>query len=94
MSSFTEECDELEERRVDLALAEKLLELPITVHEKLLDVKKQLSGLSQIYALYREQSVSHLDSVVMFMLFDVLGQDNVFCHVTSSFFPCLIKVGI
>ncbi|BFZ18222.1 hypothetical protein BsWGS_21261 [Bradybaena similaris] len=58
MNEFTEAFDVLEEKRVDLALAEKLLELPITVHEKLLEVKKQLSGMSMIYALYREQSAA------------------------------------
>ncbi|CAL1543926.1 unnamed protein product, partial [Lymnaea stagnalis] len=58
MQKFTEEADELEEKRLDLALAEKLFELPITVHEKLIEVKKQLAGLHLIYSLYREQDAA------------------------------------
>ncbi|XP_059138610.1 dynein axonemal heavy chain 10-like [Physella acuta] len=58
VEKFTAGVEELEERRVDLALAEKLFELPITVHEKLLLVKKQLAWLNQIYSLYREQDAA------------------------------------
>ncbi|KAH9515001.1 Dynein heavy chain 10, axonemal [Bulinus truncatus] len=54
MQAFSQEADELEEKRLELSKAEKLFELPITVHERLLDVKKQIAGLQQVYALYRE----------------------------------------
>jgi len=57
MKSFRKEVGELEQVRQELANAEKLFDLPITMYPDLLDVQKQMKGLEMIYSLYEEQLV-------------------------------------
>ncbi|RUS75416.1 hypothetical protein EGW08_016827 [Elysia chlorotica] len=58
MSQYEKNLEELEERRLELTTAEKLLHVPCTVFEGLADVKKQMAGLQVVYALYKEQSAA------------------------------------
>lgn len=58
MKTFREEVNQLETDRQELANAEKLFDLPITMYPNLLDVQKQMKGLEMVYALYEEQNVS------------------------------------
>ena len=55
MKSFRKEVGELELVRQELANAEKLFDLPITMYPDLLDVQKQMKGLEMVYNLYEEQ---------------------------------------
>jgi hypothetical protein len=57
MKSFRKEVGELELVRQELANAEKLFDLPITMYPDLLDVQKQMKGLEMVYNLYEEQLV-------------------------------------
>ena len=57
MKSFRKEVGELEQVRQELANAEKLFDLPITMYPDLLDVQKQMKGLEMVYSLYEEQLV-------------------------------------
>lgn len=47
-----------EKNRQELANAEKLFDLPITMYPELLKVQKEMSGLKVIYELYEELKVS------------------------------------
>ena len=51
--------ENLEKRQRELALAEKLFDLPITMYIKLVKAQKELSDLSKIYQLLKEFSVSY-----------------------------------
>lgn len=42
----------------ELAKAQKLLDLPISVHLDLINVQKEMKGLKQIYDVYEAQKVS------------------------------------
>ncbi|KAL3856163.1 hypothetical protein ACJMK2_010948 [Sinanodonta woodiana] len=55
MKKYREETNRYEAERQELANAEKLFDLPITMYPDLLQVQKQMKGLEQIYALYEEQ---------------------------------------
>ena len=54
---FKKEVDSYEGERQELANAERLFDLPITMYPELLQVQKEMKGLEQIYALYEEQKV-------------------------------------
>ena len=56
MKTYKEEVAKLESERQELANAEKLFDLPITMYPELLQVQKEMNGLTQIYALYEEQT--------------------------------------
>ena len=58
MKSYKIELIKYETTRSDLANAEKLFDLPITMYPDLLQVQKDMKALEQIYALYEEQNVS------------------------------------
>ncbi|GFO07644.1 dynein heavy chain 10, axonemal [Plakobranchus ocellatus] len=58
MQQYAREVDELEERRIELTISEKLLHVPCTVFEGLAEAKKQMAGLQVVYALYREQAAA------------------------------------
>lgn len=47
-----------EKNRQELANAEKLFDLPITMYPELLKVQKEMSGLKAIYELYEALKVS------------------------------------
>ena len=66
MQEYEKLVEELEERRLELTTAEKLLHVPCTVFEGLAEAKKQMAGLQVVYALYREQAVrlSPLESLL------------------------------
>ncbi|ELU10552.1 hypothetical protein CAPTEDRAFT_221643 [Capitella teleta] len=55
LKQYKVEVDKYEGDRQELANAEKLFDLPITMYPDLLQVQKETKGLEQIYALYEEQ---------------------------------------
>ena len=57
LKEYRSEVDQLESERQELANAERLFDLPITMYPELLQVQKDMKGLDQIYALYEEQKV-------------------------------------
>lgn len=57
LKQYKAEVDKYEADRQELANAEKLFDLPITMYPDLLQVQKETKGLEQIYALYEEQKV-------------------------------------
>ena len=58
MKTYRTEVNRYESERQELANAEKLFDLPITMYPDLQQVQKQMKGLEMIYALYEEQLVS------------------------------------
>ena len=60
MKQYRVEVNKHEAERQELANAEKLFDLPITMYPDLQQVQKQMKGLEMIYALYEEQQVSAL----------------------------------
>ena len=57
MKPFKMELQKFENTRLDLAQAEKLFDLPITMYPELQYIQKEMKGLEQVYALYEEQNV-------------------------------------
>lgn len=57
MATYETELDGVEASRQDLAKAEKLFNLPITMYPELLNVQKEMKGLRQIYEIYKSQKV-------------------------------------
>ena len=49
-----------EKDRQELANAEKLFDLPITMYPELLQVQKEMTGLDKIYEIYKQQKVRRL----------------------------------
>lgn len=43
--------------RQELANAEKLLDLPVTVYPEVVSIEKDMDGLRQIYAVFKAQQV-------------------------------------
>ena len=65
MKVFKEELDKFEAERQELANAERLFDLPITMYPELLAVQKEMKGLEMIYDLYVTQKVgTHEDTLV------------------------------
>lgn len=60
LKQYKHEVDKFEADRQELANAEKLFDLPITMYQELIQVQKELKGLEQIYFIYQEQKVSEL----------------------------------
>ena len=60
MKEFKAEVERMENERQELANAEKLFDLPITMYPELLEVQKDMKGMDQIYMLYDEQKVNHI----------------------------------
>lgn len=58
LKQYRTEVDVLEQERQDLASAEQMFDLPITMYPELLQLQKDMKGLDQIYTLYDEQRVS------------------------------------
>lgn len=61
MKAYRVEVNRYESERQELANAEKLFDLPITMYPDLQQVQKQMKGLEMIYALYEEQLVFKFD---------------------------------
>ena len=57
LKKYQIEVAKLENQRQELANAEKLFDLAITMYPGLLQVQKEMKGLEQIYAIYDEQKV-------------------------------------
>lgn len=57
MDTYEKELARVEASRQNLAKAEKLFNLPITMYPELLNVQKEMKGLRQIYEIYRSQKV-------------------------------------
>lgn len=43
----------------ELANAEKLLDLPVSVHSEVISIQKDMKGLRQIYDVYKAQKVGY-----------------------------------
>lgn len=59
MGSYETDLAKIEASRQELANAEKLFDLPITMYPELLNIQQEMSGLRQIYNIYKEQKVLH-----------------------------------
>lgn len=57
MTTYEAELARVEASRQELAKAEKLFNLPITMYPELLNVQKEMKGLRQIYEIYKKQKV-------------------------------------
>lgn len=60
LKRFKEEFANFEKERQELANAEKLFGLSITLYPELLDMEKELKGLDQIFAIYENQKASQV----------------------------------
>nr|XP_015221526.1 PREDICTED: dynein heavy chain 10, axonemal [Lepisosteus oculatus] len=56
--SYEKELARFEKDRQELANAEKLFDLPITMYPELLNVQKEMKGLRQIYDIYKAQKAA------------------------------------
>ena len=57
MKEYKGEVERHENERQELANAERLFDLPITMYPELLEVQKDMKGMDQIYVLYEDQKV-------------------------------------
>ena len=60
LKRFKEEFSNFEKERQELANAEKLFGLSITLYPELLDMEKELKGLDQIFSIYENQKASQV----------------------------------
>lgn len=60
LKRFKEEFANFVKERQELANAEKLFGLSITLYPELLDMEKELKGLDQIFAIYENQKASQV----------------------------------
>lgn len=60
MKQYREELAKYENDRNELANAEKLFDLSITMYPDLVRVQKDMKGFDMIYNLYEEQTVSRI----------------------------------
>lgn len=60
LAAYEKELVKYEKNRQELANAEKLFDLPITMYPELLQVQKEMKGLGQIYNIYSAQKVCTL----------------------------------
>ena len=65
MKTYRVEVNKYEAERQELANAEKLFDLPITMYPDLQNVQKQMKGLEMVYALFEEQTVGKHTAVHM-----------------------------
>ena len=68
---FKKEVERYESERQELANAERLFDLPITMYPELLQVQKEMKGLEQIYALYEEQTVREKTWRLLIVIYSV-----------------------
>ena len=71
MKTFKEELDKFEKERQELANAERLFGLPITMYPELLAVQKEMKGLEMIYELYITQKVLAMYLYTVFNLLSI-----------------------
>lgn len=57
MGSYETELAKIEAGRQELANAEKLFDLPITMYPELVNVQREMRGLRQIYEIHKAQKV-------------------------------------
>ena len=57
LKKFKQDFNKFEKDRQELANAEKLFDLPITMYPEMQQMEKELKGLEQIYAIYERQKV-------------------------------------
>lgn len=60
MDAYEADLAKIEASRQELSNAEKLFDLPITMYPELLNIQQEMSGLRQIYKIYKEQKVVHV----------------------------------
>lgn len=60
LNKFKGEFAKFEKDRQELANAEKLFDLPITMYPEMQQMEKELKGLEMIYNIYEKQQVSFL----------------------------------
>ncbi|KAM4616801.1 dynein axonemal heavy chain 10 [Polymixia lowei] len=58
MATYDAELRKIESGQQELANAEKLFDLPITMYPELLNVQKEMKGLGQIYEIYKAQKAA------------------------------------
>lgn len=58
LANMLKEMVEFEKERQELANAEKLFDLPITIYPQLQDIQKELSGMEQVFKLYQDQTTA------------------------------------
>ena len=58
LKQYREDLRKYETQRQELANAEKLFDLPITVYHELIHVQKEVKGQEHIYTIYEEQKVT------------------------------------
>ena len=63
MKHYKAEVDRHESERQELANAEKLFDLPITMYPELLEVQKDMKAMDEIYVIYEEQKASKAPKV-------------------------------
>lgn len=59
MGTYETELAKIVAGRQELANAEKLLDLPVTVYPEIISMQKDMKGLRQIYDVYKAQKVSN-----------------------------------
>lgn len=64
MGSYETELAKIESGRQELANAEKLFDLPITMYPELLNVQREMHGLRQIYEIHKAQKVRIVEQVI------------------------------
>ena len=57
MKTYKEDYNRFEKDRQELANAEKLFDLPITMYTEMQQIEKELKGLELIYGIYERQKV-------------------------------------
>ena len=57
MTEYRKLVDEYEQNRLELAKAERLFNLPITMYPELLQIQKEMKGLEELYKIYDDQKV-------------------------------------
>lgn len=60
LKKFKEEFNKYEKERQELANAEKLFDLPITMYQEMQLIEKELKGLELVYSIYERQKVLSL----------------------------------
>ena len=57
LTKYKQEVEKYEAQRQELANAETLFALPVTVYHELIQLQKELKGQEHIYTIYEEQKV-------------------------------------
>ena len=57
LAKMKKDVEKFEKERQELANAEKLFDLPVTMYPKLMDMQKELAGLEKVFSLYEAQRV-------------------------------------